>query len=59
VVESPCINVCELEDNDVCTGCFRNLKEIGSWLLVSDLQRERVLRLAKARQKLAGQSLTQ
>jgi len=27
-VKSPCINVCELDDNNVCIGCNRSIEEI-------------------------------
>lgn len=29
--QSPCINVCTLDEHDVCTGCLRTLDEIGAW----------------------------
>jgi len=30
-VQSPCVNVCELNDQDLCVGCLRTLDEIGRW----------------------------
>ena len=31
VVNSPCISICALDENDICIGCFRSAKEIGDW----------------------------
>jgi uncharacterized protein len=28
---SPCINVCVLDDRNVCQGCFRTIDEIAAW----------------------------
>ena len=30
-VKSPCVRNCCLDQNDVCLGCFRTVKEITSW----------------------------
>ena len=45
---SPCINICTLDDENVCMGCLRRLEEIiawgtmsgeEQWALVEDLRR--------------------
>ena len=41
VVESPCINVCKIE-NDVCVGCGRTLEEIAHWSEMNDADKEYV-----------------
>ena len=41
VVESPCINVCKIE-NDVCIGCGRTLEEIAHWSEMTDAEKEQV-----------------
>lgn len=28
---SPCVNICTLDEADVCTGCLRTLEEIADW----------------------------
>lgn len=28
---SPCINVCEIDCNNICIGCYRSIEEIGKW----------------------------
>jgi hypothetical protein len=28
---SPCIGICKLDENEVCTGCKRTIAEIAEW----------------------------
>ena len=30
-LKSPCVNICSLNEEDVCTGCYRTGKEISLW----------------------------
>tara|TARA_Y100001934_G_C11749585_1_gene494158 strand:+ start:324 stop:512 length:189 start_codon:yes stop_codon:yes gene_type:complete len=30
-IQSPCIRICSLDDDDVCEGCLRTLDEICRW----------------------------
>lgn len=30
-IQTPCIMVCALNEDDVCVGCLRSLEEIGAW----------------------------
>jgi uncharacterized protein len=48
-VQSPCVRVCCLDDNDMCLGCGRLLAEIRDWHQSDDTQRKAVLALARAR----------
>ena len=52
-VESPCIKVCVLDDQQVCIGCQRTLDEIVAWESLSDDARllvlERLMRADAAR----------
>ena len=43
-VESPCVSICRLDDNDVCVGCFRTATEIGQWLSYSAEQRSDIMK---------------
>lgn len=43
-VESPCISICRLDDNNVCVGCFRTATEIGQWLSYSAEQRSDIMK---------------
>lgn len=40
---SPCIGVCELDQQGLCAGCHRTSHEIASWSLYSDDQRAYVM----------------
>ncbi len=48
-VKSPCIGVCRLNDQQVCTGCFRTLKEIGEWGRVDNERRRSIVQDALSR----------
>jgi len=44
MVESPCISVCEYDENlDMCIGCFRTLDEISSWRSMTDEEKLKVI----------------
>ncbi|MEM8767129.1 MAG: DUF1289 domain-containing protein [Pseudomonadota bacterium] len=48
-ITSPCVKVCQLDENDVCLGCGRSLDEIGAWSRASNAERRRILENAAAR----------
>ena len=41
---SPCINICHLNDNDICVGCFRSSTEIMTWKDLDDEARKAIER---------------
>lgn len=43
-VESPCVGICRLDDNDVCVGCFRTATEIAHWLSYTAEQRSDIMK---------------
>lgn len=47
--KSPCISVCVLDDNDICSGCYRSAAEITDWFMASPGQKREILRLARER----------
>ncbi len=51
---SPCVDVCELDSDDICRGCYRTLDEIGDWPMLSAAARHRVVDAAALRRKRAG-----
>lgn len=55
-VESPCIGVCKLDTQSVCTGCGRSLAEIAEWSQASDA-RKRVV-IARATERRAAMAAT-
>ena len=54
VVKSPCINICELAENNICTGCYRSLQEIASWSYATDEQRLEIIAIARQRKLEPG-----
>lgn len=48
-IESPCVRVCCLDDNDMCLGCGRLLAEIREWRQSDSAQRQHILEAARAR----------
>jgi hypothetical protein len=32
---SPCLNICTLDEDNICMGCLRTLSEIKTWALLS------------------------
>ena len=40
-VESPCVGVCQYNDEEVCQGCFRTSQEITDWFDMSNAEKEK------------------
>ena len=52
---SPCVNICTLDEQDVCTGCLRTLDEIGAWGMLSAEEQWRIVEaLPRRAARLAG-----
>lgn len=41
-VPSPCISVCQIEDDGRCAGCTRSIEQIEAWTLYDDAERMQV-----------------
>jgi predicted Fe-S protein YdhL (DUF1289 family) len=54
-VRSPCVQVCVLDEADICTGCQRTVQEISQWGRMTNAERHEVLRLCEERACAAGQ----
>jgi predicted Fe-S protein YdhL (DUF1289 family) len=48
-VDSPCINVCRLDESGVCTGCGRLLSEIAEWSRMTNQKKREVCERAANR----------
>ena len=55
-VESPCMDNCCLDDDDICLGCFRSLEEIKRWSNASNQERLVMLRNASQRRNAKSPS---
>lgn len=53
-VPSPCVNICALDDDDICTGCQRTVAEITRWSRMDNEERRSVLALCHERAKASG-----
>jgi predicted Fe-S protein YdhL (DUF1289 family) len=56
-VRSPCVNICALDDQDVCTGCQRTGAEISAWGRMDNAARRAVLELCHERALASGMML--
>jgi len=52
---SPCIQVCTLDDNQVCIGCGRTVDEIIDWTRMTAVQKWAVLTLSAQRRNERAQ----
>ena len=51
-VQSPCVEVCALNDRDICVGCYRTADEIIEWFTAnSDRKNEILAAVAERRTK--------
>ncbi len=51
IVQSPCVDNCCLNDEDICMGCFRTLQEILDWGEVDSQARREILRQVEVRRR--------
>ncbi|BBP85184.1 MULTISPECIES: DUF1289 domain-containing protein [unclassified Pseudomonas] len=58
-VASPCVHVCALDDDDICTGCQRSVEEITRWGRMDNTERREVLVRCMERARAGGQFLIQ
>lgn len=48
-VDSPCVGICQYNDEEICQGCFRTSKEIADWFDMSDDEKSKVIEILPAR----------
>lgn len=53
-VASPCVNICALDDDDICIGCQRSVEEITRWSRMDNAERRVVLGVCHERAKASG-----
>jgi uncharacterized protein len=49
-VKSPCVNVCYLDDKDICQGCYRSSEEITQWMRLDNDGRREILKKVAERE---------
>ncbi|AZL70287.1 MULTISPECIES: DUF1289 domain-containing protein [Pseudomonas] len=53
-VASPCVSICALDEQDICTGCQRTVSEITRWGRMDNQERREVLKRCHERAVAAG-----
>ena len=48
-VESPCVGVCQYNDEEVCQGCFRTSDEIVRWFDMTNEEKSQVIQRIPSR----------
>jgi len=56
--KSPCVDICKLDDNDLCLGCFRSRDEIARWSQLGEFARGFINETAAERKRLHLQKIT-
>ncbi len=51
-IASPCVNICALNDEGFCIGCYRDGNEIRLWNQYTDEQKQQVLNSCQRRAEL-------
>ncbi len=51
VVQSPCVNICALDEEDICIGCHRSAAEIAAWSSLDNDGKRQVLLLVAQREE--------
>lgn len=51
---SPCVSICALGDDEICTGCYRSADEITDWFLASSEEKRDIIARAAARRDAAS-----
>jgi len=53
-VASPCVSICALNEDDICTGCQRSIDEIRRWSRMDNPERRQVLLRCHERARASG-----
>ena len=56
-VASPCVEICALDEHDICIGCQRSAAEITRWGRMDNDERRAVLQRCRQRAEASGQFL--
>jgi predicted Fe-S protein YdhL (DUF1289 family) len=54
LIESPCISICALDENDICVGCYRSAEEITRWSQADNVERRSIIASAGTRARAAN-----
>lgn len=51
---SPCVDICVLDECDICMGCYRSAAEIAAWTALDDAGKRQVIARIRERRRAAG-----
>lgn len=51
MVNSPCVDICRLDDKGLCIGCLRTVLEISQWPYFNDHTKQEILLAIKKRKE--------
>ncbi|HLT04512.1 MAG TPA: DUF1289 domain-containing protein [Pseudomonas sp.] len=54
-LRSPCVDICALDERDICIGCQRSAAEISRWGRMDNAERRAVLARCVERARASGQ----
>ncbi len=50
-MDSPCVACCKLNNDKICTGCYRHIEEIVDWNKRTDAEQQQILERCAARRQ--------
>ena len=53
-IKSPCVSICALDEQELCTGCQRSITEIREWRHASNERRKEIIRATEQRARDQG-----
>lgn len=56
-IQSPCMSLCCLDDQDICIGCHRSVKEITGWSRMDHQQKKATMLKVMAREQASGRMM--
>jgi predicted Fe-S protein YdhL (DUF1289 family) len=57
-IPSPCTNECQLNDQEMCTVCYRTMMDIIDWTMADETEKKEILKKC-AKRKAAAQNQDQ
>jgi len=50
-IESPCVDKCKYDENNICIGCYRSKSEIVNWWKLENNEKLEILKKVKIRKQ--------
>jgi len=57
-IKSPCMSLCCLDEQDVCIGCHRSVKEITGWRGMTHQQKKETMMQVVKREQASGRMMS-